>query len=368
MRLLFQLCLCVCAIAALGLFTACTKDGNTIYQPDPTEPVPSTAPMVTVIYNADALGDRSYNDLIYQGVERSALKHGIRVTQQSPQSYAEGKVYLQNMFQTVATTKADTTRRLYIVCASGYDEYIRQNSHLFAENPHADLLYMETPDSLPTGCGSTIYLPYYGAMYEAGAITPALYSESLIIASNPQDITVAEAVRGFTDGFNTKYYTVTGFFGFEKKRSIETQYLSKNAGEGYTIADSTAMKIIQDLTFSFDLILVPICGGSGMRLFYLIDLLGDCDYTAIDIDLESPKCPLAVLKHIDRAVALCIDQWISPEGMPHHQVLGLSSGFTEAVIHTHSEGEEMSIEKYITSEVREQIHNDAIRKEETHEE
>ena len=40
-------------MAILALLAACSKDGDTIYQPDPDEPKASTAPIVTVIY-----GDR----------------------------------------------------------------------------------------------------------------------------------------------------------------------------------------------------------------------------------------------------------------------------------------------------------------------
>lgn len=235
------------------LLTACSKDGDTIYQPDPDEPKISTEPLVTVIYGKDALGDRSYNDLIFSGVEKTAREYGLRTMQMSPTSYEEGLAYLQTMFQTVSATKNDTIRRLYIVCAAGYDEYIRQNAHVFAENPNADLLYLETPDPLPEGCGSTIYLPYYGAMYEAGALMPALKREALVIGSNPEDQTVAGAIKGFNDGFMTEYYSLYDpeeyaeeyseeeiAEAFEKK--ISTVYLADHAGEGYNVADTTLIK------------------------------------------------------------------------------------------------------------------------------
>jgi hypothetical protein len=37
-------------IIAILLLIACTKEGNTIYQTNPDEEKPSTAPLVTVIY------------------------------------------------------------------------------------------------------------------------------------------------------------------------------------------------------------------------------------------------------------------------------------------------------------------------------
>lgn len=349
---------------AFGLLAGCTVDGDTIYQPDPDEPVASTAPMITVIYDAYALGDRSYNDLIYKGVERAAEKHGLRVTQLSPSSSDEGKYYLKYMFERVAATKADTTRRLYIVCGTGHEAYLRENCSVFAQNPYADLLFLETTEQLPEGCGSTLYLPYYGAMYELGALTPAIYRNAFVVASNQQDVAVSEAVKGFSDGFNNEYYELKSTFGlFTLKRTITTQYLSDKAGQGYTIADSTAMKIIQELPLLSNNITVPLCGGAGIRLRYLIDLLDEGAYVAIDNDIQSDCCPLAALKHVDNAVALCIDEWLSDEGMPKHQVLGLSSGYTEVVVHTHG-SETENLERYVTSDMRKQIHDDAVRKEE----
>ena len=121
--------------SVLLTLVACTKEGNIIYEWDPDEPKASTAPTVTVIYGKDALGDRSYNDLIYQGVEEAADKYGLRTIQLSPTSYEEGKAYLQSMFETVKN-QSDTIRRLFIVPAAGYDDYIRQNCSVFDSNPY----------------------------------------------------------------------------------------------------------------------------------------------------------------------------------------------------------------------------------------
>ena len=64
-------------LIAILLFVCCTKEGNTIYQVNPDEEQPSTAPLVTVIYGPNSLGDRSYCDKIYKGVEASASKRGL---------------------------------------------------------------------------------------------------------------------------------------------------------------------------------------------------------------------------------------------------------------------------------------------------
>ena len=83
-------------LAAMLTFAACTKEGDVIYQTDPAD-APSAKPLVTVIYDPNAVGDGNYNDL----------------------------------------------------------------------------LYLETSEPLD-GKGSTLCLPYYGAMYEGGAQAQAL--------------------------------------------------------------------------------------------------------------------------------------------------------------------------------------------------
>ena len=333
-------------LVVVMLLVACSKDGDIIYQPDPDEPKGSTAPLVTVIYGKDALGDRSYNDLIYKGVEEAAAKYGLRTIQLSPTSYEEGKGYLENI------------RRLFIVCAAGYDDYIRQNSHLFDSNPYADLLYLETTKPLESG-GSTLYLPYYGAMYEGGAILPAIYFVATLIVSNPEDQTVAGAAKGFSDGFLTDYYSIKDSW-MEYKKEFHTIYLAEKSGEGYNIADSTAIQILDEARGT----IIPVCGGAGNTMTYLCDVTLGHSYVGIDVEKYSSWCYMSILKHIDRAVGLCIGQWVSPEGMPKHQVLGLKEGYTSVTLHERSLSD---YNKYITEELRQQIHEDAIRKEEEYE-
>lgn len=358
------------AMPLLAAFlSACTRDGDTFYLPYPASPTPTT-PLVTVIYNANSLGDRSYNDLIYQGVEQAARKHSLRTLQLSPQDYDEGKVYLQNMFQNVAATKSDTVRRLYLVCAAGYDDYIRQNCHIFAENPYADLLYFETPDPLPEECGSTLFLPYYGAMYETGAITPMYNAQVLIICANPVDQPVVGAMQGFSDGFSTDYFDPPLLEWYQEKH-IHTCYISQESGQGYSTTESAAFKLIEDNMVSeyYDdsPILVPICGGAGNKFQYMIDIIGSFNIVGVDVDPIKTSCPIATVKHIDRAVERCIAQWLTPEGMPHHQVLGLQSGYTETICHYYHPMSQDYFESYIDKDLRQQIHDDAIRKEEEYE-
>ena len=82
-----------------GLGVSCSTEGDVVYLPDPEEQKASTAPLVTVVYDADGVGDQSYNDLIYRGVEETADRYGLRTLQLSPQTNAEGLAMLERLFQ-----------------------------------------------------------------------------------------------------------------------------------------------------------------------------------------------------------------------------------------------------------------------------
>ena len=314
---------------------ACTKEGNTIYQTNPDEEKPSTVPLVTVIYGPNSLGDRSYCDLIYKGVEAAAKKYGLRTLQLSPESEEQGLAYVETMFQQMENLN-DTVRRLFITPSPVYDTYIRANNKRLEKNPYADLLYMETTTPLE-GKGSTFYIDYYGAMYMSGCMAQYGASElvSLLLA-NPYTQTVVEAGEGFQAGFYD-----TPSLSTDYPLALHVRYLSDQPVGGFTIADSTATRIIYEETRYKTggkgvnhVTFVPICGGAmhafyrGSRremLFYR--------YVGIDGDMNADKdyCIFSTLKHIDKVMVDYVGLWLNGS-MPKHQTLGLADGATDVVI------------------------------------
>lgn len=201
-------------IFGIYVLTACTKDGDVIYVTDPADQA-NSAPLVTVVYSANALGDGNYNDLIYQGVERAALDHGLRTMQLSPATHEEGLAYLETLFQQLSNQQ-DTVRRLLIVASAGYDDYLRQNNKRLESNPYCDLLYMET---------------------------------------------ITEAVDGFTTGYYTDYMTVSESEAESKELTIK--YLSDDVYGGFTVSDDIVVDIMKaPIKQSFYNLVVPICGGA----------------------------------------------------------------------------------------------------------
>lgn len=352
-------------IGCLGvLLFSCDKDGDTIYKTDPTEQQASTAPLVTVIYDAEGVGDLSYNDLIYRGVEEAAQKYNLRTLQLSPQTYAEGLLCLETWFQQMSQT-SDSIRRLCIVASPVYDEFVRKNNRRLEQNKYADLLYLENKTPLE-GKGATLYMPYEGAMYEAGNIVSLFANNITLIGANPVNESVAEAIKGFTDGFNDRQDDIARGGSDQEafmEGTVQTLYLGEKAGEGFHIDDETALILLRDneINNEFSDMLIPVCGGAANTFVRLADITSAYTYMGVDCAQTSVFSHLSAVKHIDRAIVQCISQWLSTEGMPKHQSFGLASGYTEVVLHPHRN--KGLVETYLTDNVRAAIHQRAIERE-----
>lgn len=198
-------------------------------------------------------------------------------------------------------------------------------------------------------------------MYEAGAISPLICSDIMVIGSNTVDRTVHDAIEGFSDGHATNLFNNLGENIY---KPLNTVYLADQAGQGYIISDSTALRTIRSLQ-TRPVLMVPICGGASFTFQRIADIIsGGYLYMGIDCATPSLLCAHSVVKHIDRAISLCIDQWISEEGMPKHQRLGLSAGYTELVIHPVWDYADYYLKSTLTDEVMDNLHQEAIRKEE----
>lgn len=352
--------------AAMLLLFSCTKEGDTIYLPDPNEEKASTVPLVTVIYDANALGDRSYNDLIYEGIERTALELGLRTMQQSPRSYDEGLQYLEMLFRQMETAR-DSVHRLFIVAGTSYDEFIRNNNKRLEVNPYADLLYLETYVPLE-GKGSTLFMPYYGAMYEAGRMDAMTeYPRVMLVGANRQTEAVVDALQGYQDGFEAGIRLLTE--RQNRRTRLGITWLDETGNGGFSIADTTALHLMWQWEDDYDLI-VPVCGGAFNTFARMVSLV-PFSLSGIDYFFDSYYSCYSVVKHVDRAMDNCIRQWLSGN-IPKHQLLGLASGYTEVILRKPviiwpPEGYEGNIVPTLTAEMRQVIHEEAVRKEEEHE-
>ena len=330
-------------LATMLALVACTKEGNTIYQIDPDEEKPSTAPLVTVIYGPNGLGDRSYNDLIYKGVETAAKKYGLRTLQLAPESEEQGLAYLETMFRQMESA-TDSIKRLFITPSPVYDTFIRTNNRRLEKNPHADLLYMETTTPLE-GKGSTLYIDYYGAMYMGGCLvhygsTNYYYRVGdlvTLLLANPYTQSVVEAGEGFQAGFNDPLPVhIPPLY-------LHVRYLSNESAGGFTMSDTTAYRIYKEECNYEDEYLdgrnlvtfVPICGGAMHSIFRVVrsSYLANNTYIGIDSDTTGDDCYclFSILKHIDKVMIDYVGLWLNGS-LPKHQTLGLADKATDVII------------------------------------
>ena len=289
---------------------------------------------MTVIYGPNGLGDRVYNDLIYKGVETAAKKYGVRTLQLMPESDEQGYAYLEMMFQQMESA-TDTVRRLFISPSPAFEDYIRANNRRLEKNPNADLLYLETTTPLE-GKGSTLYIDYYGAMYMGGCMAHYGVSDLLtVLLANPYTQSVVEAAEGFQAGFNESPYSRYG-----SPIQLHVRYLSNEPAGGFTMADTTAMRIYDEekhflkgedtnhVTF------VPICGGSMHAIFRALhtNMYGFDNYVGIDCNMTDDMvyCIFSIIKNVDQVMNDYIGMWLNGS-MPKHQTLGLADGATDAI-------------------------------------
>ena len=316
------------------LLASCTKEGSTIYKPNPDEEQAPTTPLVIVIYGPNGLGDRSYNDLVYKGIEEASKTYGVRTLQLAPESEEQGFIYLETFFKQMENLN-DTVRRLLITPSPVYDDFIRKNNQRLEKNPNADLLYMETTTPLE-GKGSTFYIDYYGAMYMGGCMAHYGVEDLLtVLLANPYTQTVREAGEGFLAGYNDSPHWDDRF-----PVQLHVRYLSNEPVGGFTLADTTALRIYDEEKHFLkeestnEVTFVPICGGAMHAIFRALHarMISLDNYVGIDGDMtdDDAFCVFSIVKHIDQVVYDYIGHWLNGS-MPKHQTLGLADGATGAV-------------------------------------
>jgi basic membrane lipoprotein Med (substrate-binding protein (PBP1-ABC) superfamily) len=188
----------------------------------------------------------------------------------------------------------------------------------------------------------------------------------MLIGANRREQAVADAIQGFTDGFNSDMTSVTG----KKEKYLGTTYLDETGDDGYSVADTTAMRMMHQWLADDIFDIVPVCGGAFNTFWRMNEIeFGEMYIIGIDKEYHARNSLLSVVKHIDQAVSRCIRQWLSGDGMPKHQSLGLVSGYTE-VIHTYKNyltPYDVEIMEQLTEEKLKEIHEMALGKEEEHE-
>lgn len=276
------------------------------------------SPQVIALYIADGLGDRSYVDNIYRGVEAACIKNGLYVLHLSPADADEGRAYIENILRYGYN---DGIKRLFLVTDQSYTDVLKDNADLIPDNDDMKMVFFETRPF--TTNAYTLYVPFYGGMYAAGYLAQTMedVDSVAIFSANVSIPALVDSRKAFMEGF-----TVNG------KETIENYYLGEGT-EGFAAAD-TLYKVSYMVDSLYDMVL-PLCGGSVQGLLrYNREYPTTSFYTVgVDADMSSysSRVPFSCVKHMDDVVDLVVSQWLS-DSLPRHQTLGMKEGYVEVII------------------------------------
>ena len=320
------------------LFVACSVEDFTGERMD-------NSPVVVAVFPPDALGDLGYNDGIYLGVQTVCNELGLRSVTVEPLSYEAGAEYLKDNL--TSGTTADTPRLFLVVADAGYDDFIERYGDVVPDDEMTQVVFIGKRRA--GAKGHALYLPMYGAMWEAGRLARAMddVRDVVVVTADDAMPVLAEARQGFTDGYGT-----------DDGRKVVT-YSLDNETAGFNMADAL-------YAYSFSVaeecqMVVPLCGGSSQGFYRYNREHPSSFYTVgIDADMErySSRVPFSCVKRMDKAVAELVRQWRGGE-LPRVQSWGLASGYVDVVVSSRYAGR--------LDAVKASLHDEAIRKETAYE-
>ncbi|MBQ7538656.1 MAG: hypothetical protein IJT42_06795 [Treponema sp.] len=302
-------------------------------------------------YPPNGLGDASYVDSFCSGVQKAALKNNLLVYDICPKNWDEAKdlvdEYISRCYE---LTKTYNLPVFFLFGDEGYLEFF---SPYLIEKPDtiSYMLFESKETEFPAV--NTAYMPLYGASYLAGLASKTLLegrenARILAILANGSTQSVKDALKGFIAGsdsesaWNEKVYDYnftewsdSDSTGFEELNFVAVSLNNEHDKDGFDSADlSYALALFAQKLNPFDLYF-PVCGGSVHGLLRYNREKGEKSFYTVgmdsDLSVYTKQVPFSVVKHIDRAVQKCIEQWLSGK-LPHHQEFDLANGYTGLVI------------------------------------
>lgn len=304
----FQTSCWASSLICLLLICSCSKDKSQ----DAVAPSES-APVVVTLFSPGGLGDVVYEDRICLGLSRGALKNKLRTYNIVPSSVAEGVRSLCGSM---------SEGNLYVI--AGLEYYDKLDSIALLLPDKSDLLYIGQPSDNPKVHTADILT--YGLYYSAGVVATELYKgnksdyDAATVAFDPDNY----AYRTAKDAF------IAGMKGTAADRmfSIDMDSIIDKQESGDDIYNRVAY-IYDQLSLFF----VPLQQNMIRVLLLNPDRLKHSFAPGVDIDMSSynPLIPFSCVRHMDRLSEQCIDQWLSPQGLPACQRYGLDSEYAGIV-------------------------------------
>lgn len=278
------------------------------------------------VYSSDSLGDRSFNDNIYEGMCRvyeTFPEERLFIDYLLPEDYDTG-------FRVVEQWLKDARDRnqILVLCNVSYAHYLEDHQDLLKQTKGTVIALDYDNDSAEM---YTCYLSLFGGSYLAGQVVKALGVEkAAAVLANIHNEVIVEAARGFGYGF----VSMGGSFSDK-----DVYALSDSAGYGFSDADQL-FKLSHTLDCEGYRFVFPLCGGSSQGVFRytrlkLADYHSDPFYTCgMDVDQQeySNRIAFSIAKRYDAVIMKIADDIMNGRTLEKHIKLGLESDYVQFVV------------------------------------
>ncbi len=345
MKVFLRLAAFMLLCATFSLFTASCKS-------DPSENSDETVYKggIVAFYPPNGLGDNSAVDAFCSGIQKTGIQKSLWVYDVCPTNWTDAKKLLDDYIpRCFNLSKEQGTSILIVLADPGYLSYL---SGFTATKPEkVSFLLFDAKKESEDAALNTVYVPLYGASYLAGVAAKALLAEKedshvLSLLANSDSAVINDALQGFIAGYGADWdkqiygsdftewsdekasaFSKLSFAALELKNDLDTS--------GFDSAEfAYALALFAEKWNPFDLYF-PLCGGSIQGLLrYNREKRANSFYTVgmdSDLSVYTQQVPFSVVKHIDRVIQKCVEQWMGGT-FPHHQTFTLADGYTELVI------------------------------------
>lgn len=310
----------VAAIAVVFVFAACSKDEEPATVKDGVQ-------HITVLFSPNALGDRGYNDNVFEGIYRFkeyyAGSRDVVIKYVVPNSNAEIDEIIQEWFATQSSM-----RRLLVITTS--EIAMRFSDHPdWRPRKNCDVLFLDSDLAIEGIYTRNIFL--YGLSHLAGQMTMRLgFDTSAIVLANPIDPQLQDAAHGFMDGFRVAGGTIN---------DADIYYLADQSGMGYDRSDSM-FSLAYHLGMKRYKFVFPVCGGSTQGLYNfcrsIFSWRNNISFLTCGLDVDQQDNAIYVLFSLLKRYDLCLENfmndWVLEKKTSLRQNYGLDSPYAECVI------------------------------------
>lgn len=308
---------------------------------------------ILVVTSISGPGDNGYNDQILAGVMEIANSRDVEISLVHPTSLEQAKNLFDNWKQT-----AIAEPKLLVLAANDYEDLARANGTGLDAN-HNVLLFESDGKDMPDGV-KTFRISRYGVSYLAGAMAQGS-SQAYIVMAMPDDVTISEASQGFADGYDAH----------SQGGTLTINYLSETVS-GYAMPDS-AYRLASKMDKGF---IFPLAGGSNNGIYKYTRESASSPLLVAGMDVDcsaySKRVPFSVIIDIKSAVSNYLNDWIDGKELADRATLTLADGMagiqtSDTFYKTLDFSEEYYADEDYWQKLYEEYKDEAIRKEEEHE-